>query len=291
MKPVCAPIAAPGLVAALALCLALTACAAPTPDTAATQQAARLATQAAQPSPTPVLPTATPAPPTATPKPSDTPVPPTATRTPTRTPVPPTPTRSPSPTPTPPPPTPTPAVSPAEPRVTQGFEYLDEEAWDKAIVEFEEAIRLDPQFAIAYLGLGYSYAFGPGDYAKAVQALEKYLQLEPDAEHRADIESDIKLMRDQMASVGPCCPTAGSGKGLLWIENFVGEPLLVDFGTNLGTQAYEVPAKQNDVSGCLCLSTDAGHYVLVVKTFTHEGRWELDIVPGQVTHFPLRYAD
>jgi tetratricopeptide (TPR) repeat protein len=292
------------LAALLLLYLALTACAAPTPDTAATQQAALLATQAAQPSSTPVPPTATLAPPTATsvpptatPKPSDTPVPPTATRTPIKTPVPPTPTRSPSPTPastptpTLPPPTPTPAVSPAEQRVAQGFEYFDQEAWDKAIVEFEEAIRLDPQFANAYLGLGYSYAFGPGDLAKAIPALEKYLQLEPDAEHRAEIESDINLMRDQMASVGPCCPTAESGKGWLWVENFVGEPLLVDFGTNLGTQAYEVPAKQGDVSGCLCLSADAGHYILVVKTMTHEGRWELDIAPGQITHFPLRYAD
>jgi tetratricopeptide (TPR) repeat protein len=299
--------------AALLLCMALTACAAPTPDTAATQQAALLATQAAQPSSTPVPPTATPAPPTATsvpptatPKPSDTPVPPTATRTPTQTPVPPTPTRTPTPTPapptatptsaspatpTPPPPTPTLAVSPAEARVAQGFEYFDQEAWDKAIVEFEEAIRLDPQFAIAYLGLGYSYALGPGDLAKAIPALEKYLQLEPDAENRAGVEDDINAMRAQMASVGPCCPAAESGKGLLWVENFVGEPLLVDFGTNLGTQAYEVPAKQNDVSGCLCLSADAGHYILVVKTMTHEGRWELDIVPGQITHFPLRYAD
>jgi tetratricopeptide (TPR) repeat protein len=182
-------------------------------------------------------------------------------------------------------------MSPAEQHARQGFNYLDEKTWDKAIAEFEEAIRLDPQFAIAYLGLGYSYALGPGDLAKAIPALEKYLQLEPNAENRADIEADISAMRAQMASIGPCCPSAESGKGLLWIENFVGEPLQVDFGTNLGTQAYEVPAKQGDVSGCLCLSSDAGHYILVVKTMTHQGRWELDIAPGQITHFPLRYAD
>ena len=319
MKPMRNTIIPISLLAMLLLGLALTAClpwlrsagqgAAPTPDAEATQQAALLATQAAQPSPTPVPPTATPAPPTYTPvPPTDTPVPPikapvppTATRKPTATPLPATDTPTPAlptdtpvptntPAPTRPPATPTQAVSAAEQHMQQGFGYFEQEAWDQAIAEFDEAVRLDPQLGLAYLGLGYSYALGPGDMARAIPALEKYLQLVPDAENRAEVQADIGLMRQQLASVGPCCPAMEPGKGLLWLENFVGEPLQVDFGTQFGTQAYQVPAKQGDVSGCLCLLQDGGHYILVVKTFTAEGRWELDIVPGQTVHFPLRYA-
>ena len=58
---------------------------------------------------------------------------------------------------------------------------MDQERWDEAIAQFQEAIRLDPGFGFAYLGLGYGYAFGPGDLAQAIEALEKYLQLEPNA--------------------------------------------------------------------------------------------------------------
>jgi len=178
--------------------------------------------------------------------------------------------------------------------VVQGFDYLDQEQWNEAIDQFEEAIRLDPRFGYAYLGLGYAQAFGPGDLAKAIDNLETFLQLVPDAENRAEVEADIQLMKEMMAQqppLGPCCPAAQPGKGLLWVENFVGEPLQTDIGTNMGTTFYEIPAKQGDVSGCLCLEMDPGHYVLIVKTFTHAGNFEFDIAEGQITHFPLRYQD
>lgn len=51
--------------------------------------------------------------------------------------------------------------------------------YDQAIAEFQKAIQLDSKFAYAYLGLGYSYAFSPRDWAKAIEALETYLRLMP----------------------------------------------------------------------------------------------------------------
>jgi hypothetical protein len=99
--------------ALLLLCLALAGCSgAPTPDAEADQQTPAAATQAAQPTDTPVPSTDTPVPPTDTPvPPTDTPVPP------TDTPVPPSDTPAPTdtlapPTDTPVPPTETPAAIP-----------------------------------------------------------------------------------------------------------------------------------------------------------------------------------
>ena len=144
------------------------------------------------------------------------------------------------------------------------------------------------------MGLGYAYALGLNDMARSIENLETFLRLVPDAENRPQVEADIQMMREAMADqplIGPCCPVAQPGKGLLWVENFVGEPLQTDIGTNMGTTFYEIPAKQGDVSGCLCLEMDPGHYVLIVKTFTHSGNFEFDIAEGQITHFPLRYQD
>jgi len=226
--------------------------------------------------PTPVPPTDTPVPPTDTPvPPTDTPVPP------TDTPVPPTDT----PIPAPPPPTPTLAVSPAQGHLEKGFEYFDQEKWDEAIAEFQEAIRLDPEFGDAYWGLGYGYA-NKGEFQKAIEALEKYLQLVPDASDRAQVESDIQLMRDILASRPPCCEPLQPGKGAIWIENWIGETSYVDIGPNF----YEVPPKVGDTPGCLCPQLDPGHYIFIGKTGTHEGRFEIDIVAGQTLHFPISYA-
>ena len=58
-----------------------------------------------------------------------------------------------------------------------------------AIAEFQEAIRLDPEFPWAYMGLGYSYAW-QGNLAEAIEALETYLRLAPNAENRADVEAE-----------------------------------------------------------------------------------------------------
>jgi tetratricopeptide (TPR) repeat protein len=194
------------------------------------------------------------------------------------------------PTDTPAPAAPTsapPAASPAQEHFEKGLEYGNQDKWDEAIAEFQEAIRLDPEFGRAYWGLGYSY-LAKGELGKAIEALEKYLQMEPDASDRAEVETLIQQMQDILAQPpvgGPCCQPLQSGKGAIWFRNFIGETVRADVGPNF----YEIPPKQGDVDGCLCPQLDPGHYMAIVQTDKGELRIEIDIVAGQTLQFPLRY--
>jgi tetratricopeptide (TPR) repeat protein len=173
-------------------------------------------------------------------------------------------------------PAPTPAASAAE-HFEKGFEYFKQGKWDEAIAEFQEAIRLAPDFGAAYEGLGYSY-FRKGEYEQAIQALERYLQLEPGASDRVDVETDINRMR--------CCRQPPEpGKGQIWFENHTGDIVHVD----ISPYYFEIPPKQGDVAGCLCPQLDPGHYSFVGKTGTHEARFEVDIVAGRTLHHPIFY--
>jgi hypothetical protein len=78
---------------------------------------------------------------------------------------------------------------------------------------------------------------------------------------------------------------------LLWFDNHVGEVVRVDVGKDHDTAYYEIPAKQGDVAGCLCLSLDAGRWTVILKTFSHEGVFYVDIVAGQTVRFPISYVD
>ena len=151
-----------------------------------------------------------------------------------------------------------------------------------------DVLGLGLAFALAYMALGYSFV-NKGEFEKAIEALEKYLQLEPDAENRVQVESDIQQMRDILASpppvTAPCCQPPEPGKGVIWFENHVGETVQADVGPNF----YEIPPKQGDVAGCLSPQLDPGHYAAVIRTGTHEGRFDIDIVAGQTLHFPLSY--
>ena len=84
-----------------------------------------------------------------------------------------------------------------------------------------------------------------------------------------------------------CCPPAQPGQGLLWFDNGVGEIVQADVGPNY----HEIPAKQGDVAGCLCLPLDPGHYTVILKTPTHKGGFEIDIVAGGILRFPVGYRD
>lgn len=241
----------------LLLCSILSACSsASTPEPPTTPQAAEIATEVPQPTATPLPPTSTPAPPTATP--TETPVPATATSTatpeptatstpkPTNTPRPsptPKPTNTPAPptdtpVPTLPPPTATPVGPSAEEHFNKGLDFYGQKKWDEAIVEFQEAIRLDPEFGDAYEGLGYSYALGKKDFTQAIPALEKYLQLVPDAPDRAEVEADLKTM--QQLAAAPPLPEPPPGKALFYFQNYSGEQWNVD----IGPYFLEVPANK-----------------------------------------------
>jgi len=118
------------------------------------------------------------------------------------------------------------------------------------------------------------------EFEKAIAALEKYLQLVPNASDRAEVEADIQHMRDILAK-GPCCEPLQPGKGAIWFENWIGEIVLVDVGSNY----YQVPPKQGDVPGCLCPQLDPGLYPAVLKTeWGVEGRWDIEVVAGQTWH-------
>jgi hypothetical protein len=276
------------LLVALGVCIAMAGCGAtpePTPTPVPPTD-----------TPTPVPPTDTPLPPTDTPTPvpptdTPTPVPPTDTPVPqTDTPVPPTDIPVPptdTPAPAPPAPTPTPVASAAEEHFEKGFEYFQQEKWDEAIAEFQEAVRLDPDFALAYMALGYSYV-NKGEFEQAIEALEKYLQLEPGAENRAQVESDIQQMRAILAqppSTGPCCQPLQAGKGQIWFINYIGETVRVD----MSPYYFEIPPKQGDVDGCLCPQLDPGYYIAIAATGWGELRTEIDVVAGQTLQFPLSY--
>lgn len=256
----------------LLLSLFVSACGGtPPPDTAATEQAALAATEAAAPTDTPIPPTDTPEPPTETPVPTNTPEPPTDTPTPTDTPEPPTdtpepPTETPTPTdtpdlptdtPTPAPPTetPTPATSPAEEAFSRGLDYVDQKLWDQALVEFQEAVRLDPEFGLAYAGLGYSYAFGPADFEQAIAALEKYLELVPDTNDRADVEDDIEQMRQILASNSKFDVPAG--KALFVFTNYTD----VDWDIDVGPYHISMPAWHGGEYPVETVPIDPGTYI------------------------------
>jgi tetratricopeptide (TPR) repeat protein len=133
------------------------------------------------------------------------------------------------------------AAAEAEVHLQQASEYYDAEKYDQAIAEFQKAIQLDPEFAYAYLGLGYSYAFGPQDWAKPIEALETYLQLMPDAENRAQIEADIqemhRLANDPIAGI-----QIPEGKALFYFRNYTGQVWQID----VGPYFLEVPPRQPD---------------------------------------------
>jgi hypothetical protein len=221
----------------------------PTPDQEAIVQAVETPTQVVQPTDTPVPATETPVLPTSTSTPTETPVPPTNTPTPTDTPEPPTdtptPTDTPAPvdTPTPAPPTVTPTseISAAAFHYEQGLEYYQQEQWAQAIGEFQEAIRLDPEFGLAYEGLGYSHAFNE-ELEPAITALETYLNLVPEAENRAEVESDIQLMREMLASQDTPEFDIPPGMALFVFKNYSGENWIVDIGSYL----LEVPPNPPD---------------------------------------------
>jgi hypothetical protein len=289
---------------ALALCLLLAACTgggAPQQAAAPTAQPAPTDTPVPPPN-TPVPPTNTPVPPSAqpptgtatpTPAPTDTPTPkPTDTPQPSDTPAPTaTPTLPPTDTPLPtkaaatsqPSPTPTPVGGAAQQHLEQGLVYAKQSQWDQAIAEFEKAVELDATFGPTYMLLGYSYA-SKGETAKAIQALEKYLELEPGADDAAQVRADIDALKSMQAEVGVCCPPLTPGKGLFWFDNHVGQEIQLDFGTNL----YKIAAKQNDVPGCLCLELDPGHHQFILSGFgivtKHQ---DIDIVEGEILHWPL----
>jgi tetratricopeptide (TPR) repeat protein len=67
----------------------------------------------------------------------------------------------------------------------RGSAYLEKKDYDRAIADYDQAVKLDPNDAAAYLGRGSAY-LKKGDYDSAYADMEKVLQINPnnaDARH------------------------------------------------------------------------------------------------------------
>ncbi|MGH9355249.1 MAG: tetratricopeptide repeat protein [Terriglobia bacterium] len=82
--------------------------------------------------------------------------------------------------------------------------YLRKGDYRGALSRFREAVRTDPDYAPAYLGLGKAYD-RDGQYPKALQAYEKYLDELPsdrDAEKAKGVHDAIAKLKRRLASKG-----------------------------------------------------------------------------------------
>ena len=62
--------------------------------------------------------------------------------------------------------------------INRGSAYMDKGEYDRAIRDFDQAIKLVPNLAIAYLGRGIAYR-NRGEYDRAIQDFDQILQLDP----------------------------------------------------------------------------------------------------------------
>ncbi|MCP4451747.1 MAG: tetratricopeptide repeat protein [Planctomycetes bacterium] len=111
--------------------------------------------------------------------------------------------------------------------------HFDQEQWDQAIAELQEVIRLDPSYSIAYKFLGYSCA-AKDDIEPAIEALENYLQLAPEANDRSEVLSVLEQIR--------LIPTIPPGQALFVFHNYTGDTWIVD----IGPYSLEVPPNPPD---------------------------------------------
>ena len=63
----------------------------------------------------------------------------------------------------------------------RGNAYIGKEEYDRAIQDFDEAIQLNPNAETAYYGRGYAYK-KKGDYDRAIQDFNEAIRLDPDFE-------------------------------------------------------------------------------------------------------------
>lgn len=136
------------------------------------------------------------------------------------------------------------------------FAYMEQEQWDNAIVELDAAIGLEPEISILYQTLGYAYA-NKGDFEAALLNLEKYLELEPEAEDRADVEADIQQLRELLASPPSPQFDVPPGKALFVFVNYTD----VDWNVDIGPYFLQVPARGPDQAEVVStIDIDPGTY-------------------------------
>ncbi len=123
-------------------------------------------------------------------------------------------------------------ASPAQSFYQQGSAFFEQQEWDQAIAQFQKALEADPAFVLAYMGLGYSYA-GKAEYGPAIQNLEKYLELAPEAGNRAQVEAFLNQLQSPGFDVPP-------GKALFVFYNYSDSVWNIDIGPHF----LQVPARE-----------------------------------------------
>lgn len=75
--------------------------------------------------------------------------------------------------------------------VNRGSAYYLKNDYDRAISDYTQAIRLDPNYTIAYYNRGSAY-FSKRDYDQAIKDYETVLRLEP---NHADAKKQLDAVR------------------------------------------------------------------------------------------------
>jgi tetratricopeptide (TPR) repeat protein len=77
-------------------------------------------------------------------------------------------------------------------QLSRGVAYKDKGEHDKAVADYTQALRLDPNYAAAYINRGIAYSYKE-DYARARADWEKALQLDP---NNAGVRGILEALRE-----------------------------------------------------------------------------------------------
>ena len=188
--------------------------------------------------------------------------------------------------------TPTPAGPAALDHFQQGMNHFDQKNWALAIAKFQTVIRLEPDSALPYLYLGLSYYLSDSEAnEKAIEPLETYLQLAPEAEDREQIVALIEEIRTgQGRHQTPLGQPVDAlpDKGVLVVTNYTGELVILD----ISGQTHEIPGKDTTPEGGEAIVIlSPGHHLAIAHAWDGRaaGDVEFDIEAGQILEWPLYY--
>lgn len=80
----------------------------------------------------------------------------------------------------------------------RGYAYDNKAQYDRAIQDYNEAIRRDPKYALAYNNRGFAYQ-NKGDYVRAVQDYDRALKIQPKYKKARDNRASALVVRNAQA--------------------------------------------------------------------------------------------
>jgi tetratricopeptide (TPR) repeat protein len=82
--------------------------------------------------------------------------------------------------------------------VNNGTQFMNSGKLDAALVEFNRAIELDPNFSPAYVGLGLVTGHR-GNPEKGLEIMEKARKLAQDEDQRRNVEAGFEILQEMAA--------------------------------------------------------------------------------------------